>query len=60
MMRCGTCDKQLADDPNEVEEIVDCKYCEAIFCSNECASDHENQMHATEALPPPEDEDERR
>jgi hypothetical protein len=60
MVRCGTCGKQLPDDPNEVDEIVDCKYCEAIFCSSECASDHEDQMHAGEALPVGEDEEERR
>jgi len=60
MVRCGTCGQELPDDPNEADEIVDCRYCEAIFCSAECASDHEDQMHPDEAVPAAEDEDERR
>jgi hypothetical protein len=43
-----------------MDEILDCTYCEAVFCSSACANDHEGREHAGEAVPVPEDEDERR
>ncbi len=60
MVRCGTCAKELPEDPNEVDEILSCKYCDAVLCSSQCLADHEEQAHAAEAVPAAEDEDERR
>jgi hypothetical protein len=59
-MQCATCQQELPDDPNELDEIESCRYCDALFCSTECAADHELQAHPNEAVTAGEDENEER
>jgi hypothetical protein len=49
-MRCANCGNSLPDDPNEAEDIVKCRYCDLLFCSEECADEHGLQAHPGEAL----------
>jgi hypothetical protein len=60
MAMCGTCRRHLPEDPNELDEIIECQYCDEIFCSEECLADHETKAHAEEALPLAEEDEERR
>jgi uncharacterized CHY-type Zn-finger protein len=60
MVTCATCQQQLPDDPNEVDQIVSCRYCKALFCSAECEAEHREQAHPLEAVPAGEEEEERR
>ena len=60
MAMCGTCKRHLPEDLNELDEILTCVYCDAIFCSPECAAEHDASIHAQEAVPPAEEEEERR
>jgi hypothetical protein len=60
MVKCANCGQRLPEDPNELDEITECRYCKALLCSSQCASDHEERAHAAEAVPMAEDEDERR
>lgn len=59
-MRCGICQRELPDDPNELETIESCRYCDELFCSPECATDHEQQAHAPEVVIAAEDAEEER
>lgn len=60
MATCGTCKRHLPEDLNEMDEILACVHCDAIFCSPECAADHDTYVHAGEAVPVAEEEEERR
>ncbi len=60
MAACGTCKRQLPEDPNEMDEIVECPHCGEIFCSDECASDHLANAHADEVLSLTEEDEDRR
>jgi hypothetical protein len=60
MMRCATCQEPLPEDPNELDEIVSCRYCHALFCSGQCAAEHEEGAHPVEALPAADEDEERR
>jgi len=59
LIRCYRCGDPLPEDPNRLDEIVRCRYCEELFCSDACAEEHELATHAGEALPPPDDQDRR-
>ena len=59
MAMCWTCKRHLPADFNELDGILSCAYCDAIFCSPECASDHDTNVHAGETVPPGEEEEER-
>jgi len=60
MIGCATCGQPLPDDPNESEEVVNCRYCHMLFCSDDCAEEHEAQAHPDEALPSPDESEDRR
>lgn len=60
MVRCGTCGRRIPDDPNELDEVATCRFCDALFCSAPCVADHEERAHPTEAVPAAEEEEERR
>jgi len=60
MVRCATCQEPLPEDPNELELIVSCRYCHALFCSSQCLTDHEERAHPNEAVPAADEEEERR
>lgn len=51
MIRCAVCGRDAA--PDEIEE---CRYCDAVCCSDVCLDAHEEQAHAGEALPPDNDD----
>jgi hypothetical protein len=51
MATCVVCNRALSSNPNELENIIECRYCGAMTCSQECASEHELQAHPNEALP---------
>lgn len=55
---CGTCGRPLGEDPNTLENIVPCAFCDDLFCSDACLADHQVDRHPEEALPPPEEEEE--
>jgi|CXWL01.1.fsa_nt_gi hypothetical protein len=59
MSNCAVCNRSLSEDPNEAENVIECRYCDALVCSEECANDHEEQSHPDEALPTPPDRDDR-
>jgi hypothetical protein len=60
MVRCGNCGRRIPDDPNELDEVAPCRYCDALFCSAACAAEHEERGHPAETVPAADDEDERR
>jgi len=60
MAACGTCKQHLPEDLNELDEILTCEFCDEIFCSPECAADHDAYVHAEETVPPPGEEEEER
>jgi len=60
MVSCAVCNRLLGDDPNEVEDVISCRFCEAVVCSEECAASHEEREHAGDAIALRQDEDERR
>jgi hypothetical protein len=39
----------LPTNPNELEEIVECRFCDAVLCSSACAADHETLAHPDDA-----------
>jgi hypothetical protein len=58
MIRCGRCGRIL-DDPNRIQAYERCAYCDDPFCSPTCAEEHAVEAHAGEAIPSPEEEEER-
>jgi hypothetical protein len=60
MVTCATCQRQLPDDPNEVDQIVSCRHCHALFCSAECEAEHQERVHPLEAAVAGDEEEERR
>jgi hypothetical protein len=59
MAACGNCGREVPADPNELEDVEECRYCEQVLCSQACLEEHELSAHPDEGLPPPEPEDER-
>jgi hypothetical protein len=57
MTNCAVCNRPLSSNPNELENVIECRYCRAVVCSEACATEHELRAHPDEAVPPPEDED---
>jgi hypothetical protein len=55
-MRCANCDRELPANPTELEEIIECRFCDAVLCSAECARDHEDVRHHDDAEAVPDDD----
>ena len=60
MATCGICSRELTEDPNELEDIITCAYCDMLFCSAECAAEHAERAHPGEAVPAAGEEEEER
>ena len=45
MIQCAMCGRDAAAD-----EIVECRYCDAVCCSDACLDEHETQAHGDEAV----------
>jgi hypothetical protein len=58
-MRCENCGKALAGDPNDAADVVACRYCGDLVCSEQCATEHEERRHPGEAAPLPDEDEER-
>jgi hypothetical protein len=55
--QCAACGRELPTNPNELENIVDCRYCPAMLCSDTCAAEHIERTHPDEAVPGALDDD---
>lgn len=56
-MICGTCGRRLDTNPNERENVVPCRMCTAVFCSDACLLEHQEAAHRDQiAVVPDEDE----
>jgi hypothetical protein len=58
MIRCGNCGRVL-DNPNRLEAYERCRYCSELFCSPACVDEHMVSAHAPEAVPTPDEDEER-
>ncbi|HLB23087.1 MAG TPA: hypothetical protein VJP07_03250 [Dehalococcoidia bacterium] len=60
MAACANCGREIPGDPNELEDVEECRYCDEVLCSQECLEEHELSAHPNEGLPPADADEERR